>query len=342
MIVMKFGGTSTHDAAAMNNVVRIVTFHITQNPVVVVSAIAQATNCLEETARNAALGKEDRALGIIEELFQRHIVIVNQLIKTDSLKGDLKRVIEQYHAEVRQLVKGVAILKELTPRTMDAICSYGERISSRIVAGGLQENEVDAVWVDASEFMITNDNFGHAEPQVERVTENLERVVRPLIMKRKVPVTQGFIGITSSGSYTTMGRESSDYSASLIGAAMNAKKIQIWTDVDGILTADPTVVKGTRKIKKMTFEEAFELSYFGAKVLHPNTMLPVLEKKIPVQILNSKRPGGAGTLVDVELHSPEDTAVLKSIAFRKNISVCGTTPNKRINQYLFWQGSLMF
>lgn len=338
MIVMKFGGTSNEDAAAMRNVIRIVKEHVPQRPVVVISAIARATNELEQTARTAATGDERGAVAIVTKLVERHNTILDNLLNDRRRAAELEEIFFRHLSDIKTIVKGVAILRELTPRTMDAICSYGERLSSRIIAAGLQEAGVDAVWVDACEFMITDDNFGGARPVMELVTEHLEKNVRPLLNAGKVPVTQGFIGITRSGEYTTMGRESSDYSASIIGGAMHAEKVQIWTDVDGILTADPRIVRSVKKLKRMSFEEAFELSYFGAKVLHPRTMLPVIEKNIPVQILNSKRVG-TGTLVD--FHSGDSggaNALVKSIAHKSNVAVVAITPRQRHGQYLFWEG----
>jgi len=338
MIVMKFGGTSNQDAAAMSNVISIVKSHLPEQPVVVISAIARATNELEQTARTAALGNKTQAEALLNGLFNRHNTIIESLITSADIVAQLKATFAQYLAELKQLVNGVTILRELTPRTMDAFCSYGERLSSRLIAAGLQESGVDAVWIDAKDFMVTDDDFGRAQPLTDLVASNLEKVVRPMVKQMKVPVTQGFIGVTQSGAYTTMGRESSDYSASIIGAAMNAERVQIWTDVDGILTADPNVVKETRKVKRMSFEEAFELSFFGAKVLHPNTMLPVLEKKIPVQILNSRHKDGSGTLVDVDSVSTDGRTIIKSIAFKKGLSIITVTPHKRFSQYLFWEG----
>ncbi|HXF99265.1 MAG TPA: aspartate kinase [Bacteroidota bacterium] len=335
---MKFGGTSNEDAVAMRNVIRIVKEHVSQRPVVVISAIARATNELEQTARTAATGDERGAVAIVTKLFERHNAILDNLLNDRRRAAELEEIFFHHLSDIKTIVKGVAILRELTPRTMDAICSYGERLSSRIIAAGLQEAGVDAVWVDACEFMITDDNFGGARPVMELVTEHLEQKVRPLLNAGKVPVTQGFIGITRSGEYTTMGRESSDYSASLIGGAMHAQKVQIWTDVDGILTADPRVVRSVKKLKRMSFEEAFELSYFGAKVLHPRTMLPVIEKNIPVQILNSKRVG-TGTLVDFHSEDSDGAeALVKSIAHKSNVAVVAITPRQRHGQYLFWEG----
>ncbi|MBX2992628.1 MAG: aspartate kinase [Bacteroidetes bacterium] len=339
MIVMKFGGTSNEDAAAMRNVIRLVKSHLDKQPVVVISAIAKATNELELTARTAALGKEDEAVAIVTRLFERHNKIIDNLLASRSAAAELEGIFFNHLAEIKALVKGIAILRELTPRTLDAMCSFGERLSSRIIAAGLLESGVQSVWVDAKEFMLTDDNFGRAQPVFSAVEAGLEKKVRPLLEQRKVPVTQGFIGITRSGEYTTMGRESSDYSASIIGWAMNAANVQIWTDVDGILTADPRVVKSVKKLKRLSFEEAFELSYFGAKVLHPRTMLPVIEKNIPVQILNSKREG-TGTVVDYHLKGSEEqpgAVCIKSIAHKDDIAVVSIFPLKRFSPYMFWE-----
>ncbi len=337
MIVMKFGGTSNQDAAAMRNVIRIVRTHLNQQPVVVISAIARATNELEQAARTARLGDEAGACTILEAFFRRHAAIRADLVKNPAAATELEEKFARYHDELRRLARGIAILGELTPRTMDAVCAYGERLSSSLVAAGLREEEVDAVWVDVKDFMITDDRFGQARPLMEKVELRLDEVVRPLLNSGKVPVTQGFIGVTESGLSTTMGRESSDYSASIIGAAMKAQRVQIWTDVDGILSADPRIVKSTKLIQRMLFQEAFELSYFGAKVLHPATMIPMFERGIPVQILNSRNAAGPGTLVDSQ-GDPDTPATVKSIAFKRGITVLTVTPLKRVDQYLFWEG----
>jgi aspartate kinase len=338
MIVMKFGGTSNRDAAAMANVLRIITTHLAERPVVVISAIANATNDLEESARTAASGDASRGEEILTRLNARHLAIVGALVRDKARAGNLLGAFSGYLKELTTLLHGLAILHELTPRTMDAICSYGERFSSRIIAAGLQESGVDAVWVDAKDFMLTDSNFGRALPVMEAVRSNLVRVVVPLLERQQVPVTQGFIGVTSSGAYTTMGRESSDFSASIIGAALDAERVQIWTDVDGILTADPRIVAGVQKVRHMSFDEAFELSYFGAKVLHPNTMLPLLEKNIPVEVRNSRREEGTGTLIEQPDPSRAVAPAVKSISFSADVTVVSLSPRKRTNQYLFWEG----
>ena len=338
MIVMKFGGTSNRDAAAMANVLRIITTHLAERPVVVISAIANATNDLEESARTAASGDASHGEEILARLNARHLAIVDALVRDKARAGNLFVAFSGYLKELTALLHGLAILHELTPRTMDAICSYGERFSSRIIAAGLQECGVDAAWVDAKDFMLTDSNFGKALPVMEAVRSNLVRVVLPLLERQQVPVTQGFIGVTSSGAYTTMGRESSDFSASIIGAALDAERVQIWTDVDGILTADPRMVTGVQKIRHMSFDEAFELSYFGAKVLHPNTMLPLLEKNIPVEVRNSRREEGTGTLIEQPDPSRAVAPAVKSISFSADVTVVSLSPRKRTNQYLFWEG----
>ena len=338
MIVMKFGGTSNQDAAAMRNVIRIVKSHLARKPLVVISAIARATNELEQVARIAAAGREGEANAILDRLIIRHKGIAHDLVASRDRVQALENLLDEAHGSLQRLVQGLSIVRELTPRMTDAICCYGERLSSAIVAAGLAEHDVPSVWVDAKEFMTTNDRFGSATPLMDIVTDRLNTRVAPLVRDGKTPVTQGFIGVTLDGAYTTMGRESSDFSASIIGAAMRAELVQIWTDVDGILTADPTVVKGTRVVQEMSFDEAFELSWFGAKVLHPNTMLPLLEQQIPLEIRNSRNSDAGGTRVLPEKDVSPQPAPLKSITFLKGLTVFTVRPLKRFDRYLVWDG----
>ena len=338
MIVMKFGGTSNQDADAIRNVIRIVTSHLPKKPVVVISAIARATNELEQIARTAESGQEEEACRLLDQLLARHTSIASDLISSRQGLDALQILLDEAHAGLRRLVQGVSIVRELTPRMMDAICSYGERLSSAIVAAGLAGHGVASVWVDAKDFMVTNDCFGNAVPLMDIVTNRLRDCVAPLINGGKVPVTQGFIGVTVGGASTTMGRESSDFSASIIAAAMGAELVQIWTDVDGILTADPTLVPHPRVVREMSFEEAFELSWFGAKVLHPNTMLPLLERKIPVEIRNSRKAGAEGTRVGIQKEPGGADAWLKSVTFQKGLVLFTAKPHRRSDRYLFWDG----
>ena len=327
MIVMKFGGTSTQDAAAMYNVAAIVKTRRERSPIVVISAIAQATNALENAGRLASEGRDDEALELLRTLIRRHSAIIQERIKNTERRAQLDEILTVAMGELEQLVRGVSILGELTPRTKDAFYSYGELLSSRIVAAVLQEEGVEAQWIDTKEFMITDENFNSATPRMEIVGERLHAIVLPLIKKGIVPVTQGFIGSTPSGRRTTMGRESSDYSAAVIGAAVAADDIEIWTDVDGVLSADPRVVGSPLKVKVLTFDEAFELSFFGAKVLHPNTMLPAIEKNIPIHVYNSRRPERSGTSV-TSAAPASGASVVKSVAYSKVLKKKVASVNK--------------
>jgi len=336
MIVMKFGGTSNQDANAMRKVVDIIFTHRHRNPIVVISAIAQGTNALEQAGKLAANGDAIAARDALHRLFTRHHAILDELVKDHQRHSALERILSTSLQELEEMVKGLVILKEITPRILDSFYAYGELSSSRLVAAALQEKDIDAEWIDTKDFMITDENHTAASPVMESVETHLSTIVQPLVEKGIIPVTQGFIGVTSSGHRTTMGRESSDYSASIIGFALRADEIQIWTDVDGVLTADPRVVRAAKRVKILSFEEAFELSYFGAKVLHPNTMLPAVEKRIPIFIFNSRKPQSKGTLVTHTIPSG-NSARVKSIASKQNLTLLTLTPRSRFSQYIFWE-----
>jgi aspartate kinase len=335
MIVMKFGGTSTQDAAAMKNVARIVKARAAQHPFVVVSAIAQATNLLEQIGRFAADGNTGEATETLQKLFERHYAIVDAAVHDQARQSDLRSILASSLDELKTLVQGISILRELTPRTLDALYCYGELLSSRVLTAVLQEHDVAARWIDTKDFMLTDDHFTRALPMMDVVEEKLKALVNPLRSSGIIPVTQGFIGSTVAGLRTTMGRESSDYSAAIIGASLNVEDIQIWTDVDGVLTADPRIVASPKKIKILSFDEAYELSYFGAKVLHPNTMLPAIEKNIPIHIYNSRYPERSGTMVARQF--PSERSLVKSIAYKRNAVMLSVIPKKRYGQYILWE-----
>ncbi len=335
MIVMKFGGTSTKDAKAVSNVVDIVRSHRDRKPFVVISAIAQATNYLEQAGRLASEKKSGEARDKLLQLFNRHYTMADELVKDRERHRVIRKVITASLAELEEIISGVAILRELTPRTLDTIYSYGELLSSRIVAAALQEAGIGSEWLDTGAFMITDDTFNTARPVMELVGQKLAPLAGPVLDANRVPVTQGFIGMTMSGRRTTMGRESSDYSAAIIGAALGAEEIQIWTDVDGVLTADPRTVSSPKKVRLLSFEEAYQLSFFGAKVLHPKTMLPAIEKNIPLRICNSYRAGHAGTRVTAT--AAGHGTIVKSVAYRKNLVLCTVQPKHRYGQFMFWE-----
>jgi len=335
MIVMKFGGTSTQDAEAMRNVVRIVRAHLERRPILVISAIAQATNMLEQTGMLAGQGKAGEARDVLLKLFDRHYTIVDTLVSDRQRHAELRKIITYSFHELEELVKGLAIVRELTPRMLDTFYCYGEILSSRIITAALQEDGVAAEWLDTKDFLLTDENFNRASPVWHTIEERLSSIALPLIEQGIVPVTQGFIGVTASGQRTTMGRESSDFSAAIVGTVLHAEDIQIWTDVDGVLTADPCIVAAPKKIKTLSFEEAYELSYFGAKVLHPKTILPAVEKNIPVHIFNSRRPHLSGTKIAASAHS--SVVAIKSVAYKRNVVVIAVTPKRRLSQYMLWE-----
>lgn len=301
MIVLKFGGTSVGDATAIARTGRIVASRIDQGPIVVVSALAGVTNALIALAEQAAKGHLIGAIRSVEGLRERHLQQAEALLGSgeegDETSAELSVMID----ELAHLAEALATLGDLTPRSLDAITAFGEKMSSLLCVAAFQRQGLPAVHIDSCEIMITDSTFSHAEPQPEEIAEACRTSVVPLVHEGKVPVMGGFIGSAKgTGITTTLGRGGSDYSASLFGAAVRADAIEIWTDVDGMLTADPRIVDNAKLIEQIAFDEASELASFGAKVLHPNTIAPAVRLGIPVYVLNSHRPEGHGTKITFE------------------------------------------
>lgn len=319
MIVMKFGGTSVEDAAAIRNLTELVRKETPRRPVVVVSACAGVTNQLLASAQLAAQGRKEEALAGVAAIEARHKRIVKELFDGETQKF-LYRHFASLAGDLAALVNGVAVLGELTPRSLDTFASYGELMSSFIIHHYFESRRMKSFWTDARTFMRTDDRFTKAAVQFDETEQRLREVVRPKLDNGYIVMTQGFIGSTAAGVTTTIGRGGSDLSAAIIGALLDAEDIQIWTDVDGILTADPTVVKDARRIKVMSFAEASELAYFGARVLHPETILPAVRKNIPVRVLNSKNPRSSGTVITAKART-DKRCVVKSIAYKEGITL---------------------
>lgn len=333
MIIMKFGGTSVEDARAMNNVMEIVAKERDRKPVVVLSAIAGATNTLLRSAHIALEGNLERAHAELHTLLERHVVILENLIGNRTDVQILILSIRKRFDELKTLCQGIAILGELTNRSLDAIASMGEELSTMILAKAMAEKGLPAELVDARTWMITDDQFAGATPLFDRINEETTKRLLPLIEGGRIVVTQGFIGSTTRGITTTLGRGGSDFSAAILGSALNAEEIQIWTDVDGVLTADPRIAPAAKKLKVISFREASELAYFGAKVLHPSTIQPAVEKNIPVIVLNSKRPQSTGTRIVG--NPPKTNAAVKSIASKKGITVINIQSTRMLMAYGF-------
>jgi len=295
---MKFGGTSVGDAACIGRVAQIVQDASREYPVVaVVSAMSGVTNRLIEAAIHAEAGDLERTGAAFAMLRKNHEAALRELIRTEEKRKPIAQRLDQIFAEGERLCKGTALLRELTPRTLDAISSLGERLSAPVVAGALRELGVASDAIEATDLIATDNCHGGADPLMDRTRERCEARLLPLLRQSVVPVVTGFIGATTEGILTTLGRGGSDYSATILGAALGAEEVIIWTDVDGVMTADPRLVPEARTIPEISYREASELAYFGAKVLHPKTLRAVQQAGIPVWIRNSFAPSNRGTKI---------------------------------------------
>jgi aspartate kinase len=297
MIVVKFGGTSVADADAIRRAAEIVRGRLDRHPIVVVSALSGTTNALLALGTQAAEGQLIGAIRAVEGLRERHLHEAESLLVSCDDMPDTCAELSATFDELASLVEALSVLGDLTPRSQDAIAAMGERLSSALAAAAFRAVGIDAVHVDARDVLVTDDAFGNAAPLTERIAERARELLLPLVRQGRVPLMGGYIGATERRITTTLGRGGSDYTASLVGAALQAEAIEIWTDVDGMLTADPRVVEGARLISQIRFDEASELASFGAKVLHPSTIAPAVKLDIPVWVFNSKNPGGTGTRI---------------------------------------------
>jgi len=318
MIVMKFGGTSVQDSAAITRAGAIVKGRLQQKPVVVVSALAKVTDQLLVMARAAGSGDRKTALSLSRALRERHYTTAGELLGT-ALFTQFHSDLGAHFEALDELLRGIAAVGELTPRTTDHVAAYGEILSSQIVAAAFSAHGLDATLVDSRECILTDDAHMRAAPLMEETGERLRAKVQPLLAAGRVPVMGGFIGATKSGITTTIGRGGGDYSAAIVGSGLGAERIEIWTDVDGMMTTDPNLCPDARRIKSISFEEAAELAYFGAKVLHPATVLPAIQKNIPVYVLNARNPSCEGTRIATR--GPRSRTFFKAIAAKKRITI---------------------
>jgi aspartate kinase len=332
MIVMKFGGTSVEDATAIRRLVSIVRRQSHRRPVVVVSAMGRTTNGLLECARTAAASDMRTAQSRLDEIAAHHFKTADQLAPKQEIES-LREALGKRFIAVRSTLEEINRTGHLTPRLSDDVSSNGELLSSLVVASALRADGMKGVWVDVRPMMRTNDDFTRAAVQFDIANPKLKAGFTAALAGGGVPVTQGFIGSTSGGVTTTIGRGGSDYSASIIGAASGAEEIQIWTDVDGIMTTDPRITPEAAKIKVISFAEASELAYFGAKVLHPSTLLPAMAEGIPARVCNSMRPDTSGTAI--VRCAPPSRAVVKAIAFKRGITVINVSSDRMLMAHGF-------
>lgn len=331
MIVMKFGGSSLESPDAIRRVRGIVAGRREEHPVLVVSAHGATTNRLLHAAQLARSGKRAEMEASVGEISAYHRSLADGVLSGER-RERAHADVDAHIAELLEVLRGVSVLGELTNRTADTVASYGERISSRMMALALEETGVPAQAVDARTVLVTDDRHTQAQPQLPATYQRLAKV-KAIVLEEIVPVLGGFIGATEDGVTTTLGRGGSDYSASIFGAGLDADEIQIWTDVDGVLTTDPRVLDQVRLIRTISYAEAAELAYFGAKVLHPATLLPAIQKSIPVRVLNSRKPGEAGTRI-VKEAAPCKNPV-KAIACKRGITVMNIHSSRMLMAYGF-------
>ena len=346
MFVLKFGGTSVADRAAIIRLIEIVratrqaalpnvlvgTQQDPRGPIVVVSALGGATDRLLGLAAQAGAGDADGARENVRLLLERHIEVAG-VITDDGLRSDVETYLTAEFGSLARVVSALAVLEEVSPRWLDAIAAVGELASSRIVAAALESRGVPAAWVDARKVMVTTAEHTAAPPLMEETGIKMTAALIPLLSARRVPVMGGFVGATVDGVTTTLGRGGSDYSAAIVGACIGASEIQIWTDVDGMLTADPRLVPSARVVPQLSFDEASELAYFGAKVLHPATILPAMAKNIPVRILNSRRAEALGTLITAS--RPSSGLPLTAVASKRNVTVVDISSTRMLMAHGF-------
>jgi aspartate kinase len=318
MIVMKFGGSSLESASAIERVAGIVKGALARKPIVVVSAMAKTTQQLLNAGEEAYSGKKEQALERLRALREMHEREIGSPLPASS-EPEIRLLLDSHFAEMADLLDQLAAVSEFSPESVDALSSYGERLSSRLIALVFHHLGIDAAHVDSRCVIITDARHKAASPLYSQTYVRTREKIVPLITQSKVPVLGGFIGATESGVTTTLGRGGSDFSAAIIGAGIGAEEIQIWTDVDGVMTCDPKLVPEARRVKTISFAEAAELAYFGAKVLHPSTLLPAMEKNIPVVVLNSRRPEIAGTRIVAD--AVPCSNVIKAISCKRGIYI---------------------
>src|SRR6266496_3815081 len=329
--IMKFGGTSVEDADAFRSVAAIVKSHLDVRPVIVVSAVAGFTNALLASAAKAIEGDARAATKSLHDYFGCHSSIAEVLL-SDGPRQAFELARADTRRQIRQLHKIIAAHPVTSPPLQDEIVAYGEYLSSLLLAAVLRENGLAARHVDGRECIRTDDNYGNAAPLSE-TTPATQAKLLPLIEAEMIPVVGGFIGSTKDGATTTLGRGGSDYSAALIGAALDAREIQIWTDVSGVLTADPRVVTAARTIPELAYQEAEDLAYFGANVFYPKTIQPAVDEAIPVRVCNSRAPENAGTLIVAESEATPQT--IKAIAHKDGITTVQVTSARMLGAYGF-------
>jgi aspartate kinase len=341
MKVMKFGGTSVADQPAIERLIALVRAERqaeaqkeggdARGPVVVVSALSGVTDRLLGVAALAGSGDVEGARTSLQDLRARHIK-VSEVIRDQALRAPVVDSLNREFDDLERVVSALAVLQEVSSRWLDTLAATGEILSSQIVAAALTSHQLLATYVDSRKAIVTDAEHTAAAPQFEETTAALMAHADPPLAAGRIPVIGGFVGATASGVTTTLGRGGSDFSAAIVGACLGAGEIQIWTDVDGMLTADPRIVKNPQVVPHLSFAEASELAYFGAKVLHPATIQPAVARNIPVRILNSHRAQARGTLITGERPKANP---LTAVASKKGVTVVDITSTRMLMAHGF-------
>jgi aspartate kinase len=335
MIVMKFGGTSVGDTQAIERVCKIVRGRMAKRPVVVVSAMARVTDQLQTMGNAAAAGDLDSALSVLQTLRERHHTTASELLSPAGYE-QIRPLFDEHFSQLNDLLRGVAAVSELSPRSTDCLLSFGERLSSLMVAAAMCAQGMKAEHVDSRECLVTDGQHTHAVPLFDESDPKLVATLRPLLKSGRIPVMGGFIGATREGITTTIGRGGSDFSAAIFGAALDAECIEIWTDVDGMKTTDPRLCPDARRLAVVSFDEAAEMAFFGAKVLHPATLLPAVQKNIPVYVLNSQNPRSSGTCIRARAERPRTRVnAFTAIAAKKNVTIVTVSATRMLMAHGF-------
>jgi len=330
VVVMKFGGTSVEDAAAIRRLIGIVKSRLHAQPVVVVSALAKVTDELLGAGKDAAEGHLGAALATVRDVYVRHEELADSLVDGPA-GGALDRELRDDFRALESLLHDLEASRQLDLRSQDRLLGFGECLSSRLVKEALYEAGIPAAHVDARDCIVTDARHGQAAPDWEVSNQRIQDTLGPLLESGQVPVLGGFIAATRDGVPTTLGRGGSDFSAAIVGAALCASRLEIWTDVDGIMTTDPKLFSEARVIRKMSFDEAAEMAHLGAKVLHPATLAPAMRENIPVYVLNSRRPEGEGTEITARARTGN---AISAITAKRNVAAVEIEVKRDVNSEL--------
>ena len=321
LLTMKFGGTSVGSPDAIENVVRIVHNELQQGKqiIIVVSAMSKVTDTLLKAAHLAAEGNKWGYLSSAQSLRDRHQEAINRLLPPNGVREQTAEQTNALIDEFVQVCHAINILGELTPRILDTVVSFGERLSSRVIAAAMREADVQARAYDASEFLVTDHCYQNANPLWRETQTLVDQKLIPILEQGITPVITGFLGMADDGSFTTLGRGGSDYSGAIFAAATNSDELIIWTDVDGVMTTDPRIDSRARVLPYVSYQEVGELAFYGAKVLHPKTVQPILDKNIPMRVRNTFNPDFPGTLIGQ--NSEPSATIIKAVTSVRDVGL---------------------